>query len=236
MKARRQRLAGLAALGLALAASGCAPLTVVPDAERERTHLALDGQARWVRVALSVSPLFGDRGKLLLLDAPAAEVDLLRATDGAVIPPPAPEQILRPGTPVRIDTVEFPTGLVIATRAVMSPRYHPWVLLKMAGEERPLVVVLSHSSVSADDLVSELDRVLTRDDPSRAFAALPLEQRDAIGRRELIDGMGARAVEMAWGLPEKIRIDRPAATEEWAWPAGKRRAWFQDEKLLRWER
>jgi hypothetical protein len=226
----------VAPLALALAAAGCAPLTVVPDAERERTHAALEGQTRWLRVALSVSPLFGDRGKLLLLDAPAAEVDLLRATDGTVIPPPAVERILPPGTPVRIEQVEFPTGLVIAGRAVMSPRYHPWVYLMLAGEERPFVLVLSHSSASAEVLLSEVDRVLTNDDPSRALAALPAEQRDAIGRRELVEGMGARAVEMAWGVPEKIRIDRPAATAEWAWPAGKRRAWFQDEKLLRWER
>jgi hypothetical protein len=184
----------------------------------------------------AASPLFGDHGKLLLLDAPAGEVDLLRATDGAVIPPPAVERILPPGTPVRVERVEFPTGMIIATRAVMSPRYHPWLYLKASGEERPYVMVLSHASVSADAILAEVDRMLTRDDPSRALAALPPEQRDAIGRRELIEGMGPRAVEMAWGVPEKIRIDRPAATAEWAWPTGKRRAWFQDEKLLRWER
>ena len=223
-------------VAVALAAGGCAPLTVVPDAERERTQAALEGQARWTRVALSVSPLFGDRGKLLLLDAPAADVDLLRGPDDKIIPPPAAERILPPGTPVRIERVEFPTGLIIATRAVMSPRYLPWVYLKAAGEERPYVIVLSHASASADALLAELDRMLTRDDPSRALAALPREQRDAIGRRELVEGMGAPAVEMAWGVPEKIRIDRPAATAEWTWPAGKRRAWFQDEKLLRWER
>jgi hypothetical protein len=231
---RALRLA--AGMALAAAAAGCAPLVVVPDAERERTHAALDGQARYLRVALAASPLFGDRSKLLLLDAPPGEVDLLRATDNSIIPPPAPERILPPGTPVRIEQVEFPTGLVIARRAVMSPRYCPWVYLKIAGEDRPFVIVLSSASVSADDLVAEVDRVLTPDDPSRALAALPQEQRDAIGRRELVEGMGTRAVEMAWGVPEKIRLDRPAATAEWSWPAGKRRAWFQDEKLLRWER
>jgi len=224
------------AVALALAAAGCAPLTVVPDAERERTHAALEGQSRWLRVAVSVSPLFGDRGKLLLLDAPPAEVDLLRSTDGSVILPPAPGRILPPGTPVRVEQVEFPTGLVIAGRVVMSPRYHPWVYLKLAGEERPGIIVLSTSAVTADAILAEVDRVLTRDDPSRLLAGLPQAQRDAIGRRELVEGMGARAVEMAWGVPEKIRIDRPAATAEWAWPAGKRRAWFQDGKLLRWER
>jgi hypothetical protein len=230
----RLRLVALATL--ILAAAGCAPLTVVPDAERERTRTSLEGQPRWLRVAVSVSPLFGDRSRLLLLDAPAAEVDLLRATDGAIIPPPAAERILPPGTPVRVARVEFPTGMIIAGRAVMSPRYHPWVYLTLAGEDRPGIIVLSHASVSADALLDEVGRLLTRDDPSRALAALPAPQRDAIGRRELVAGMGAGAVEMAWGVPEKVKIDRPAATEEWAWPGGKRRAWFQDEKLLRWER
>jgi hypothetical protein len=230
------RRAPALALALALAAGGCTPITVVPDADRERTRAALDGQARRLRVALAVSPLFGDRGKLLLLDAPPAEVDLLRATDGSVIPPPAPERILLPGTPVRVEQVEFPSGLVIAGRVVMSPRYHPWLYLKLAGEERPAIIVISTSAATSTAILDEVDRVLTRDDPSRALAALPQEQREAIGRRELVEGMGVQAVEMAWGVPEKVRIDRPAATEEWAWWGGKRRAWFQDGKLLRWER
>jgi hypothetical protein len=229
-----RRLLALAAL--ALAAAGCAPLTVVPDAERARTHAALEGQARWLRVSLAVSPLFGDRSRLLLLDAPPAEVDLLRASDDAIIPPPPAERILPPGTPVRIEKVEFPTGLVIAGRAVMSPRYHPWIYLRLPGEERAGILVLSHAAVSADALVEEVDRVLTRDDPTRLLTALPPEQREAVGRRELLEGMGARAVEMAWGVPEKVKIDRPALTEEWTWPTGKRRAWFQDEKLQRWSR
>ncbi len=229
-----RRLAAFAAL--AVAAAGCSPLAVVPDADRARTHAALEGQPRWLRVSLSVSPLFGDRSRLLLLDAPPAEVDLLRATDGSIIPPPAAERILPPGTPVRVEKVEFPTGLVIATRAVMSPRYHPWVYLRLAGEDRPGILVLSHSSVSSDAIIEEVDGLLTRDDPSRLLAGFPQEQRAAIGRKELVEGMSPRAVEMAWGVPEKVKIDRPAVTEEWTWPGGKRRAWFQDEKLLRWAR
>jgi hypothetical protein len=118
----------------------------------------------------------------------------------------------------------------------MSPRYHPWVYLRLAGEERPGILVLSHAAASADALLEEVDRVLTRDDPTRLLASLPPEQREAVGRRELLEGMSARAVEMAWGVPEKVKIDRPALTEEWTWPTGKRRAWFQDEKLLRWSR
>jgi hypothetical protein len=234
MRSRRAPAAVAALAALALA--GCTPQVVVPDAERERAHAALDGQARWTRVALYLSPLYGDHARLLLLDAPANEVDLLRDTAGQVIPPPAPERILPPGTPLRVEKIEFPSGMIIAGRAVMSPRYLPWVLLRLAGEDRPCVVVLASGGASASALIDELDRVLTRDDPSRLFAGLPREQREAVARKEPIEGASTRAMEMAWGVPEKIRIDRPAATEEWAWPGGRRRAWFLDEKLQRWEK
>lgn len=233
---RRHRHAALAALAALLGATACTPITVVPDAERERTRAALDGQLRYLRVAVTVHPLFGDERKLLLLDAPPAEVDLLRSGQGERIAPPPAERVLPPGTPVRVQQVEFPTGMIIARRVVMSPRYHPWVLLTLPGEARPGVLVLSQTTATAADAVAEVDRVLAVDDPSAAFAALPAEQREAVLRKELVDGMSTRAVVMAWGLPERRRIDRPARTEEWAWPEGKRRAFFTDEKLLRWER
>jgi hypothetical protein len=98
------------------------------------------------------------------------------------------------------------------------------------------VLVLPQTTATAVDALAEVDRVLSADDPSATFAALPGEQREAVLRKELTEGMSLRAVEMAWGLPEKKRIDRPARTEEWAWPGGRRRASFSDEKLLRWER
>jgi hypothetical protein len=224
-----------AALALALAAA-CTPTVVVPDAERERAHAALDGQQRWLRVAVTVHPFFGDTSKRLLLDAPPAEVDLLRGAEGEVIAPPPAERVLPPGTPVRIGQVEFPTGLIIAGRVVMTPRYHPWALLRVPGDARPYVLVLSQTTATAADAVAEVDRVLSADDPTTAFEALPQEQREAVLKKELAEGMSTRAVEMAWGLPEKKRIDRPARTEEWAWASSRRRASFSDDKLVRWER
>ncbi len=219
----------------ALALAACTPRAVIPDAERERTREALDGQQRYLRVAVSVHPLYGDGSRRLLLDAPPSEVDLLRgAGDERVAPPPA-ERILPPGTPVRITEVEFPTGLVIARRVVLSPRYHPWVLLSVPGDARPHVLVLPQLTVSASDAVAEVDRILTADDPSAALAALPPAQREAVLQKTLVEGLPARAVEMAWGMPERKRIDRPAGTEEWSWPDAKRRAFLLDERLVRWE-
>jgi hypothetical protein len=227
----------LAAL-LALASlSACRPRAVIPDAERDRVTSRLAGQQRWLRVATYVHPLFGDRTKVFLSDAPADELDLLQTAGGQTVAPPPAERVLAPGTRVRIREIEFPSGWTIARRVIMSPRYHPWVLLEpIAGDAREPVVVLSQTAVTFEDVQAELERLLSADDPSSLFAGLPAEHREAILKKELADGMSPRAVEMAWGLPERRHIDRPAAREEWAWPGGKRRAFFQDERLVRWER
>ncbi len=225
----------LAALALASLAA-CTPRGVIPDAERQRVRSELSGQPRWLRVAAYAAPLWGDRSKVLLTDTPLEELDLIETAGGAPVPPPAPEKILPPGTAVRIRDVEFPTGWTIAQRVVMTPRYHPWVLVDVPGESRTNVVVLSQTAVTFDEVRAEVDRLLSTDDPSALYAALPQEQRDAIRKKELLEGMAPRAVEMAWGLPERKRIDRPAATEEWTWPGGKRKAFLQDERLVRWQR
>jgi hypothetical protein len=229
--------------------TACVPTTVVPDGERARTHGALDGQARYLRVTASLHPFYGDRKKCLLLDAPPAEVDLIRGARDESIPPPPAERLLPPGTPVRIQEVEFPTdtwaygwlgdlfnGALIARRVVMTPRYHPWVLVALAGEARPCVVVLSQTVATAETALAETGRLLTTDDPTPVLAALPREQKEAVVRQELVEGMPLQAVEMAWGVPEHRHIDRPEGTEAWNWPGGKRRAYFRDEKLVRWER
>jgi hypothetical protein len=227
--------ASLAALAL-VALAACAPRAVIPDSERQRVFSELSGQPRWLRVAAYAAPFWGDRAKELLTDLPLDEVDLVETTGGAPVPPPTADRILPPGTAVRIREVEFPTGWIIAKRVVMTPRYHPWVILDVPGDARPHVVVLSQTVVTFDEVRAEVDRLLSSDDPSPLLAALPPEQRDAIARKELVEGMSARAVEMAWGLPERKRIDRPAATEEWTWPGGKRHAFLQDERLVRWQR
>jgi hypothetical protein len=223
------------ALTLALL-GGCTPRAVIPDSERARVAGELSGQARWLRVALWETPFWGDRTKLLLTDVPLEELDLVETTSGAPVPPPAAVRILPPGTAVRVREVEFPTGWIIAQRVVMTPRYHPWVILELPGEERTPILVLSQTAATFDEVRGEVERLLTADDPTPVYVALPLDQRDAIGRKEVLEGMSPKAVEMAWGLPERRRIDRPAATEEWIWPGGKRKAYFQDERLQRWEK
>jgi len=217
-----------------LSLSACFPHVVISDTERDRVFRELSGDQRYLRVAVQAAPLWGETSKLLLSDMPLHELDLVQTGGGTSIAPPRSERVIAPGTPVRIREVEFPTGWIISKRVVMSPRYHPWVLLDVPGESRPGVIVLSQVVVTFEDVRGELDRVLSKDDPSPFFAALPKEQRDAVLEKRLVEGMSTRAAEMAWGLPERKRIDRPQGTEEWTWPEAKRKAFFQDERLVRW--
>jgi hypothetical protein len=226
-----------AALPLALlAVAACAPRATIPDADRERAEADLVGKARFLRVACYVAPFFGDGGHALLSDAPLSEVHLLQTVDARTIDPPKAEKILPPGTPVRIKALEFPTAWIIARRIVTTPRYHPWVIVTVPRDDRPYVIVLPQTVASAEDVRAELERVLAPDDPTSFFEQLPPEQRAAILRKEPLEGMGARALEMAWGQPDRKRIDRPARTEEWSWTSGTRRAFLEDDHLVRFTR
>lgn len=219
-----------------LALAACHPRAVIPEEERLRVAEELDGRARWLRVACWAAPFFGDSTRYLLTDAPVDEVQLLESTSGRRIPPPPGERVLPPGTRVRIKTVEFPSAWLIAKRIVMTPRYHPWAILEVEGDARPYVIVLPQEATRLEDVNAELARLLSTDDPRPDLEALSREQVEAIRRKDLVEGMTARAVEMAWGQPEKRRIDRPATTEDWTWPAGRRAAHFKEDRLVKWER
>ena len=97
------------------------------------------------------------------------------------------------------------------------------------------MVVLSGETTRPEDLVAEIDRLLSPEDPSTTFADLPEPVRDAIRARSPVEGMHRDAVAMAWGFPDRIATDRATRLEEWSWAGGKRRAVFQDDRLVRLE-
>lgn len=215
--------------------AACTPATIVPDQDRQRVSRELEGRRRWLQVALNVGPFFGDEKKALGSDQPFAEVDLLESPTGTPIAAPASDRILPPGLRVTLRDVEFPTAWSIARRPVFTPRYHAWAILEVPGEPRPVVLVLPQSVASFDDVQQELDRYLGTADPGPELLALPEPQRRAIARKEVLEGMGFQAATMAWGHPEKRIVDRPAGREQWIWPGGRRRAWFEEDRLVRFE-
>jgi hypothetical protein len=225
------------ALVLPLLALACAtPDIHISETEQVRAQRELAGDPpRYLRVACFASPLWDDTEKLFLSDRPAEEIDLVLSPRGKPIRPPAFERVLPPGTQVRVRAIEFPGTFVMAQRVLVTPRFHPWVYLALEGERRPVVVVLPREVKSAEEIRAELERYLSVEDTGPALAALPPGQRELVLRKEAATGMSARALEMAWGLPDRKRIDRPAGTEEWLW-GDARRALLRDDRVERVER
>ena len=220
------------AVSLALL-SGCVPPSQLPPEGRETVVRTLARQPRYLRVAVYVAPFFGDGSRLLLSDRPVSELQVLEAPDGKSITPPPAIRILPPGTPVFVDGVQFPTGTVAWSRPLTTPRYNPWLLATVEGLDKPAVLVLATESTRAVDVLAEVGRVLTQDDPTAIFAALPDSVRDAIREKTVVEGMTREATAMAWGYPDRIVIDRPARTEEWHWTNSTRKASFLDDRLVR---
>ncbi|HYD43022.1 MAG TPA: hypothetical protein VEB43_19475 [Anaeromyxobacter sp.] len=224
------------ALLVPLLALACAtPDIHIPEGEQVRSQRELaGGPPRFLRVACWVGPLWDDTDKLFLSDRPAEEIDLVDTPRGKPIRPPPFERVLPPGTPVRIQRIEFPETFTMAQRVLVTPRFHAWVYLALEGEPRPVIVVLPREVKSAEDVRAELERYLAAEDPRPALAALPADVRERVLRKEAAPGMSARALEMAWGLPDRKRVDRPAGTEEWSW--GSRRVLLRDDRVERVDR
>jgi hypothetical protein len=225
-----RRLAAVAALALLQA---CVPPSQLPLEGRETVIRSLSRQPRYLRVAVYVAPFFGDGSRVLLSDRPVAELQVLEAPDGKPITPPPATRILPPGTPVFVDGVQFATGTIAWSRPLTTPRYNPWLLATVEGIGKPAVLVLSTGNTSASDVLAEVGRVLTPDDPTPIYVALPESVREAIREKTIVEGMTRVAVGMAWGFPDRIVMDRPARTEEWYWTNSTRKASFQDERLVR---
>jgi hypothetical protein len=225
------------ALSLAcLALAACAPAVRIPPEGRESVIRALSRQPRYLRVAVYVAPFFGDGRRALLSDRPLEELGVLEEPGGKPLSPPPAQRILLPGTPVFVDTVQFPTGAEFWNRPVHTPRYNPWLLAWAEGEPRPAVLLISADLGRVEDLLAEVSRVLTEDDPTPLLRELPEGQREAIRRKDLVDGMGRSAAAMAWGYPDRMVMDRPGGIEEWSWLGSERKATFQDDRLTRFTR
>lgn len=222
---------------LPLLAVACAtPDIHIAESEQVRAQRELAGGAqRFLRAAYWVGPLWADTEKLFLADRPAEEINLVETPGGKPIPPPAFERVLPPGTPARVQRIEFPGTFTMANRVLVSPRFHAWAYLAVEGEPRPVVIVLPREVKTAEEVRAELERYLAVEDPRPALAALPAEARALVLRKEVAPGMSAQALELSWGLPDRKRIDRPAKTEEWFW-GQRRRALLRDDRVERVER
>jgi hypothetical protein len=226
---------------LALWGSGCKSHTQLAPEDRSALEQTLTGVEadRFLRMSMNVTPFFGDASRRLLTPYPPDEVLLLNDTKGQTIPPGPIEATLPAGARARIRKVEFPTAWVVTERILYSPRTLPWVYVDVEGAPKgpPLVLVLADNLRTREEVLAEVGRYLTTQDPAPQLAAFPEPVREAIRQKKALTDMSSEALEYSWGYPEKIRrtLEGTVRNEEWIYPGGRRRAFLSDGRLVRVE-
>ena len=220
-----------AAVALALTACVTAGIALPPE-QATRLERALVGEERFLRVSMYATPFFEDASKKLLTPVAPELVQLLDDTQGKAINPGPVEATFPAGTRVKVLKVEFPSSVVMAERVLYTPRNLAWIYVDVAGVKRglPYVLVLRPGIKSEDEFSTELERLITRDDPSARLAAFNEGVREAIRTKSAAVEMPAEALEMAWGFPEarRIELDGTHRKETWSWAQGARAAVLVD--------
>lgn len=225
------------AFALALALCGCATAQVaLTPAESTDLLRELNGQQRFLRVSMNVTPFYGDATRKLLTPLEPSLVRFLNDTSGKPINPGAVEATFPAGTPVRIEKVEFPTGWTMAERVLYTPRTLVWVYVEVDGRPRnapPAVLVLRPGLTTKDDFMVELEHHLTREDQAARLDGFSDAVREAIKKKQAVREMPATALEMAWGYPESKRIELvdTRRRETWSWGDGARKAVLLDGRV-----
>jgi hypothetical protein len=220
-----------------LALSSCAENQVlVPQSERASLERQLSGAERYLKLSFFETPFFGDQTRLLLTALQPEEVRLLDNPDGTPINPGPVKQIFPVGTKARIKGIEFPTPLAMTGRVLMTPRYSPWVFLDIAGTPKdsvPYVLVLRMGLKTEADVLAEIDRYLSVDDPTARMTQWQQTVIDAVRSKQAVVDMPSDALEMTWGYPERkeISFEGDRRKEVWRWPGGKRVAVLLDGRV-----
>lgn len=224
-------------LGLGFAVSACvtAQVALQPE-ESARLERGLAGEERFVRVSLYVTPFFGDATRRLVTAVPPEQVRLLENPNASPVNPGKVERIIPAGTAVRITRVEFPTAFVMQERVLYTPRTLVWVSLEVAGTPRnapPYVLVLRPGLKDSAEFHAEVDRYLSKHDLRSRLESLPDDMREAIATKTARVGMTGEALEMAWGYPERKRIELEGEKrlETWGWADDLRAAKLVDGRV-----
>ncbi len=224
-------------LALLVAVSGCATSQVfVPPDQAAALQRSVAGETRFMRVSFFGTPFYGDSTKRLLAPTSPDQLRQLFNPDGSAVSPGPKERTFPAGTAVRLVKLEFPTAYAMSERVLYTPRTLAWVYLDVSSlpkQSPPYVLVLRPGLKDENEVRTELDRYLSKEDPKAIIDAFSETVRAAVAEKRAIVEMPAEALEMAWGYPDrkKLELEGTSKKETWFYPDGKRQAVLVDGKV-----
>ncbi len=206
---------------------------------------AYAGRTVELRQSAYFGPLYDDTDRLLLSPHTPASTSHLVNLRGEPLHPPKARGILPSGSQFVVRRVSLPSRLSLLTRMLKSPRFHPWVELRLlpqpaaplAGSqpptERPFVWVLPLTARDAKEIATAMAEAFSSPPQTAQFlAARRPTVAVAIAQKSLLLDMTTAEMVAAMGPPQRAFVEqRQAQRLQVAWYADTE-AWLQDGRIV----
>ena len=188
----------LALLAVLLAAA-CSSYTKLPLVTRTALQQATRGRVVATRVSFYYGLLYDDNERLLLSQRPFAYTTHIKDLDGAPIHPEEQLGVIPAGTRFSVSDIEFPDQSAQLRRMLKTPRYNPWLILRLVPGQDPFLPVDRRPFVIV--LPAGMERQQLVEQAMDAFVGEP---------EEVAAWLSARAPEIGMGI--KHKEPRPGMT------------------------
>jgi hypothetical protein len=206
----------LLALLSAMFALSCASHVTLPNdvvGAIDETH---QGELLYLKQSLYAGQFYDDDRFRLVHSRRFNELTYLQNAEGESIPPPPADEIIPAGTRVRVEKIEWPDGDAIFRRPLYTPRYTPWIFLRVARERGSEVTVerserhillLPGGISDQESFEAWFQASLSPTDPNPWLLGLPENQQAAIEQKKPAVGMSYEALTAALGFPDRLDRD-----------------------------
>lgn len=196
-------------LAAALTFGGCTSHTNLAPEICQLLTTEYDQQEVVLNHSMYYGPMYDDERFLLLSEWPFDNTSLLSDSHGQPLTPGHGRDldIIPIGTHLKILRLEFPDKENFGKRLLYTPRYHPWVIVKVLDQDpflpkKPMVITLPIEIASKEQADMALAYYFGNEEEIQKYLeGLPEPIRVAVANKEVIRGMNYEQVTRALGKP-----------------------------------
>ena len=219
-------------LSLLCVSLGCASESKLSEPIRAAVLQRHTGRIVELRQSSYYGDLYDENEKWLLSAHPFADTYHIVDLNGVPIHPKVQRGIVPAGTRFVVETIEFPDRWNMAKRMLTTPRYNPWVYLRVVPHQAripdnsKLFVIVLPSDLASEEAV---EAALTKDlapegKVSTWLAARRPTVQAAIKDKQAIAGMTLEELSVSLGAARRWFVENGAAGQQ-------RVAWYPEQEV-----
>ena len=215
---KKHLLLPLLATFVGIFAIGCKGHTQLTAEEQTNVQKNLEGQALWLHQSVYAGQFYDDDRYQLIHPRRFENLTYLKNAEGDIISPPPARSVIPVGTRVRVEKIEFPTQQNILKRPIFTPRFAPWVYLRVAKSrgdtlmEREQIHILLPPGGLTSQKAFEMwfVSVINSEDPNPWLNKLGGAFREGVFNKRPVMRMDERTLTAALGMPDRMLQKPPA--------------------------